>query len=502
MLRYFPLALLASVAIILTPPSAFGQSLTSDKAEVAASNSTAARRIASDNRETTSVVEAPASALVPADTMSDSLTAYSLPGSRTVSSALAPYFDPQGGASAVDLVGRALGSNAELAAARLETTRARARLRQAGLRPNPTIDFEQTSGSIIGSRGENQTSIGVALPLEIGGRRRSRVALARIQLEAVEAEIANRARLLATEVRLLYADALAALRELETTEGLTNLDLQTVRVVQTRVNEGDVAPLELNLLRVEVERLRSRRALVEGRLRSTLIRLANLTGTPPGESLRLREDILNPPPPVLPASLEAAIEIALRTRPDLRLARLNEEVANAGLRLARANARPDVTAFTRYTRSSSAFDETPVGYLQDKDNLLTFGASVSLPVFNRGREAKAEATIAIEQARRRREFAEATVRADVTAAYARYEAARSAVGAFQQGVIARSNDNIRVIRAAYDLGEYRITDLITEQRRLVDSQREFTEALTEQYRALADLQSSTGAPAAPQEQQQ
>jgi len=59
-------------------------------------------------------------------------------------------------------------------------------------------------------------------------------------------------------------------------------------------------------------------------------------------------------------------------------------------------------------------------------------------------------------------------------------------------VIGRSNDNIRVIRAAYDLGQFRITDLINEQRRVVDAQRDFTEALTEQYRALADLQAAIG----------
>lgn len=420
------------------------------------------------------------------------------------SSLLALYFDPQQGATSADLVSRALASNGELAAARIEAERARSRLRQAGLRPNPTIDFEQTTGRRTGSAGESETSVGVALPLEIGGRRRSRVALARVELEVVEAEIANRERLLAGEVRTLYAEALAALRELETTEGLTALDLQTARVVQIRVNEGDTPPLELNLLRVEVERLRSRRVLIEGRLRSLLIRLGSLTGTPPGEGLRVRETLSQPTFSALPASLDAAIEIALRTRPDLRFARLNEEVANAGLRLTRANARPDVTAFTRYTQSRSAFDNTPVGVLRDKDRLLTFGASITIPVFNRGREAEAEARLAIEQATRRREFAEAVVRSEVAAAFARYEAARGAVSGFELGVIARSNDNIRVIRAAYDLGEYRITDLIAEQRRLVDSQREFTEALAEQYRALADLQAaigSTGALATPQEQQ-
>jgi hypothetical protein len=46
------------------------------------------------------------------------------------------YVDPVQGASSDGLIRRALQSNAELAAARLDYERGRARLRQAGLRPN------------------------------------------------------------------------------------------------------------------------------------------------------------------------------------------------------------------------------------------------------------------------------------------------------------------------------------------------------------------------------
>ena len=206
-------------------------------------------------------------------------------------STISPYFDPLQGTSSNDLVRRALASNGELAAVRIEIERARARLRQAGLRPNPTLDFEQTTGRFTGAPGESETSIGLAVPLELGGKRRRRIELAQAEFEAVEAEVADRERRLTNEVRAFYVEALASLRELGTLEELNNLDLQTTRFVQARVNEGETAPIELNQLRVEVDRLRSRRALVEGRLQATLLRLKSLTGIPPAELLRLREDI-------------------------------------------------------------------------------------------------------------------------------------------------------------------------------------------------------------------
>ena len=417
------------------------------------------------------------------------------PVASTLTPMLARYFDPVQGASSNDLVRRALASNAELAAARLEIERARARLSQAGLRPNPTLDFEQTTGRFTGAAGESEISVGLAVPLELGGKRRRRIELARAEFEAAEAEVADRERRLANEVRASYAEALASIRELGTLEELNNIDLQTTRFIQARVNEGETAPIELNQLRVEVERLRSRRALVEGRLQASLLKLKSLTGVPANELVRLREDIASPGLASPPTSLEAATDIALRSRPDLKLARLNVEVAQAGLRLARSYAVPDITAFTKYSQGRSVFDDTPVGVLTDRDKLVTFGVSVGIPIFNRNQGAKAEATAAITQSERRLEFVEAIVRTEVQSAYARYQAARVAVSTFEQGVIPRSTENIRTIRAAYQIGAFSITDLLVEQRRLVDAQREFTEALAEQYRALADIQAAIGATA-------
>jgi outer membrane protein, heavy metal efflux system len=412
----------------------------------------------------------------------------------TVKPTIAHYFDPVQGLSSDDLVRRALASNGELAAVRIEIERARGRLRQAGLRPNPTLEVEQITGRLTGSADERETSVGIAVPIELGARRKRRVELAQAELEAVEAEVADRERRLTLEVMTLYAEALSALRELETTENLNHVDLQTTRFVQARVNEGESAPLELNLLRTEVDRLRSRRALVEGRLTTALLRLKALVGSSDAEPLRLRETLTTIRPPVLPQSVDAAIAIALRSRPDLRLARLNEAVAETGLKLAQASASPDLTAFTRYSVSRSAFEDTPVGVLRDRDKTLTFGVSVGIPIFNRNQGGKAEAAALISQARTRREFLEQIIRSEVQSAYARYEAARSAALTFEQGVIGRSTENIRVIRAAYELGQFQIIDLLAEQRRLLDSQREYTETLTEQYRALADLQAALGGP--------
>jgi len=406
-------------------------------------------------------------------------------------SSVAASATPQS-ASSLDLVRRAVAANQEFAAARLDVERARARLRQAGLRPNPTIDFEQRTGRLTGAPGEGETTVGFALPLEVFGQRGRRVDLAEAQLEAAEAEIDDRERRLVADVRRLYAEALAASRDLRTLTELNAIDTKTADFVEIRVTEGESAPLELNLLRAEIDRTESRRAILAGRLEAALLELKAAAGVAANESVALVEDLAYVTWPETPATAAEAIEVALRTRPDLRLAKLEEVAAAAGLRLARAQAAPDVVAFSRFSVEKSVFDDTPVGVLRDRDRTIAFGVSIGLPIFNRNQGASAEAALAVAQARKRREFAETRVRAEVASAFARLKASEAAAATFERGVLARAEENIRSVRGAYQIGAYRITELLNEQRRLSDMQREFTETLAERYKAIADLQSAMG----------
>lgn len=411
-----------------------------------------------------------------------------------VASVLPRFYDPQTGLSGLDLIGKALQANGELIAARLEIEKARARLAQARLRPNPTLDIEQTSGRFLGSAGEGDLSVGATLPLELYGQRKRRIELAQVEITAREADIANRERQLAAEVLTNYAEALAALQAIKITENLLELDLQTTRFVQIRVNEGETPPLELNLLQVEVERLRANRALSEGRLDAALTKLKLLAGIAMEGPLRLSEQLGAVNLPKVPATLETAIEVALRTRPDIRIAQIEEQLAAAGLRLIRAQSRPDLAITTRYTQGISETTIPNLGSFPDRTRTLTFGLSIGLPVFNRNQGAKAEAEIAIRQAQGRRDFAEKIVRSEVTAALQRLQAADRSLAILQTAVLPRSTENLATFRKVYEIGNITITDLIVEQRRLLDANRDLTETLTERLRAQADLQIALGVP--------
>lgn len=405
---------------------------------------------------------------------------------------------PQAAASQItalapaDLIRRAFDANRELAAARLDLERGRARLRQAGLRPNPTLDIEHTTGRLTGSPDERELSLGFAMPIEVGARRQRRIDVATAELAVIEADIANRERQLTRDVLVAYIGAVAAIREFETTDRLHQLDEQMAQLVRTRVDEKDAPPLELSLLLTEVARLEARRALIQGRVEAALIAIGQLIGAP-------QERLTLPPSSValdivpVPNDVETAIAAALEQRADVTVARLSERAAEAGVRLARAEAWPEVTVSAAY-RTNRGLSElpSPLTAVPDTDHVVAFGASIGLPFFNKNQGARAEAAVAVRQARLRRELTEQTVRAEVTSAFRRADAARAGLTLFEQGVIPRSDDNIRIMRAAYELGEFRISDVITEQRRMLEAQQEYTEALAERYRAIVDLRAAIG----------
>jgi outer membrane protein, heavy metal efflux system len=403
-----------------------------------------------------------------------------------VVSVVANYYSQDDGIALAEIVKRAFANNGDIKIARLEVDKARARLNQAGVRSNPTLEVEQSTGRLVGSAGDRELSVGFSVPLDVYGQRRRRIDLAESEITLKEAEVAARQRELASQIFINYADALTALKELSVLEELLELDTQMALFVQVRVNEGESAPLELNLLQTEVERLRAKRQLVEGRLQAAIAKLKFYAGVPAEQPLRLREEISAASIPLLPPTLETSVSVGLRNRPEIRLAELEEQLASAGLRLIRSQSKPDFTAYSRYTQGRAGIDD-PRGPFFQSDRSLTFGVSIGLPIFDRKQGAKAEAAIAIRQAQERRTFTEQIIKNEIITAFQRIEAARRSLSILETAVLPRSRENIETIQRVYEIGELKISDLISEQRKLLEANRDLTETLTERYRAQADL---------------
>jgi cobalt-zinc-cadmium efflux system outer membrane protein len=208
---------------------------------------------------------------------------------------------------------------------------------------------EQLNGS------DNQTMVGATLPLELGGRRSSRILVAQRELEMKERLLADRERLLAAEVKTKFGQALGEMLKLAFTENLLTTTDRGYRLVTARVTEGRTAPLEQNMVLVEVNRIKSFRETEEGKVQIALLELRNLVGMTPDESVRLRGN-LNPAVEPLP-SVAVVTEVALNQRPDVQAARAAETLAEAQIAQARSEGRFDASLSTRYELMNSGFSQ-------------------------------------------------------------------------------------------------------------------------------------------------
>jgi len=411
------------------------------------------------------------------------------------SPSVARYVDKLTGMTADEAVTYALAHNGELLAARKEIEAAEALVKQAGLRSNPKLDVDgarQINGK------DNSIMATAMLPLELGGRRPARIAVAQRELEVRRHEVADRERLLAAEVRMKFGETLAQALKLAFTEELLAINRRGYDLIAARVGEGATAPLEQNMALVELNRLRSMRENVEGKLEVLTLELRNLIGMPPEEPLRLRGDFSNLLDPPAPIAIET--ERALRERPDLLAVRAMENLAEARIEQARAAGRLDASVLAGYERMNSSFpvfavnEQGQLQPVQDVFHFLKFGISLDLPVRNKNQGAIEAALVETEAARQRREFAELTVRREVAAAYAQYGSAARAMEIFRVGVRDQAKANLDVVRQTYELGSKTLLDYIAEQRRFIELENDFIDAQLATYSARVQIERATASP--------
>ena len=412
-----------------------------------------------------------------------------------IADSAARYLDQNGGVTADQAVAIALVNNGELQAIRKEVEASRAMVKQAGLRANPKVNA--SGAKQIGGADNNQMAE-VMLPLELGGRRAARIAVAQKESEAREFELANQERLIAVDVRLKFGEALAAIKKLEVTEKTLAAAKQGFELVGARVTEGKIAPLEQNVFLVEVNRLQSIRETSEGKVETAMFELRNMIGMKPEEPLSLRGNFNN-----LIASTPSGSDStnnALRDRPDLQGARTVEQLAAAKIEQAKSEGRIGASVKTGYQRMNSSFplsgydDHGALRPIQDVFRFFTFGVEIDLPVLNRNQGAVEAATFERQAAQRRVEFGELTVRREVATAFARYNRAARSLSIFQNGVREQANANLQVIWQTYELGARSLLDYIAEERRFLDVENELIDAEFETYSANIDIMRATNAP--------
>lgn len=371
-------------------------------------------------------------------------------------------------ADALDLAGSA---SPNIDAADAGVRAASAARRVAGLRPNPSLnaDIENVGGSRAYDNIEApKQTVSVGVPVELGGKRSARIAVADAQGNRAQIERVAAVADLRLAVTQAYVEAVAADRRLATARDQAAIAAEAVRAAHVRVVAGRASPLEEQ--RAEVLRI-SADAAVDRAARLADLARANLgrrIGRPAAGALDEawfdRVDSNGPP------RLDAGSSLAVAT------ARADEKAADAQLRLARSQRLPDVTL-------SAGVRRLPI----NNDVAAVFGVSVPLPFFNSGTSSIAQAGAERDRATALRRAAEleneqAIGQAQVDVANAA-AAARTAVGPS----LAAAQEAARIARIGYREGKFGQLDLLEAERTLAETRSGAIDALAAFHNAQAQL---------------
>jgi outer membrane protein, heavy metal efflux system len=375
------------------------------------------------------------------------------------------------GISFDQLAQTALSQNKSLQAAREQLRQAEARLKQAGLRPNPSLDVSTATDVLFANEGENGFAVAVSQPFELGGKRGKRIQVAEAEVELAKAEIAETERQLIGQLRAAFLRANETFARLNFFERSGELNRQTAQVMTVRLGSGDASRLESHLLQAENNRVEAQRLAAESQLMQEMLEVRKLAGISSDQPLSFQPLAQSVGEPSRGPEADLT-ELAFRNRPDLRAARLREAFANAGVTLARAQAAPTIIGSVRYLREPtvSRFATPTQGRAFEKDSALEFGVSIPLPLWNREQGTIREAASKVSQATAEREALENTIRMEVAAAFRRYESALRSLDLIRNGVVEEIQAGLSITQLSYRLGDAKLTDVILQQRSLIDAQ--------------------------------
>lgn len=391
-----------------------------------------------------------------------------------------------------EVVARAVADNPELRAARVEIEAALGRLRQAGLRPNPMLDL---GGQQNVAGPDNNVMVGVTVPLDLNGRKEGRIGVAERELQMKRAQVADRERRLRADVRMKAGELLAARRNLGVTEELLKVNGDALGLVRERVRLGSVPALDENLMLVEVNRLDASRQIVRSRVEVFALQLKALAGMRPDAPLSVRGELA--PSPVPPERAEA-LKRALAARPDLEVARAEIAMSRAKVVKEEAEGRWDASVNVGYQRMDFGFgvmgltERGGTRPIQDIFHYVGGGVTITLPVRNRNQGNIAAAGAETQAAEHRAEFVTLIVRQEVEAAFTQYEAALRSAEVYGRGVRDVARSNLEIVRRTHELGRTSLLDVIAEQRRYIEVEVGYTDALKQVYDAAVEIERAVG----------
>ncbi|HEY3268375.1 MAG TPA: TolC family protein [Armatimonadota bacterium] len=381
--------------------------------------------------------------------------------------------------SLADAIHLAREHSPTLRAAAARIAGANARVRAAGLPPNPSLALAHGAGHDAAGLDED---VVLSQTLELPGKTAPRVRSARSERQAALAGQAGTAQDLTFSVQAAYYEALRADAERQLAADALATAKAFETAAQTQFQAGDVP--RSNVVRSGIETARAQQVLdaTETERGNRTAALRSLTGLPPDAAITLTDSLTDQTTAFRLPDLQAQ---ALRLRPDILAAESLQRARGADVSGARAAWQPDL--FVEGRRAAiTPYADTPNG--------SSVRAGFTLPLLDLGRNrsdvAAAKARLTEQQATVG-ETERATL-LDVETAYNNLVTAQKAVASFRAGRLDRAKELLDMAQTGYQHGASSYLELLDAQQVYRNEQTDYTRALADENVALASLQHAVG----------
>ena len=378
----------------------------------------------------------------------------------------------------------ALSNNLDLRAAYFEVEKARGRLLQAGLWPNPELEFATTTDKPFNNEGERTSSAGFQQAFPISGRLRFAKQVSRVDVAQAMTEIRNRERLLIGEVQRDFVAVLLLRQQIATNREYLGMNREYVETLAKRKEAAEVSEVDVNLAQVELERLGLENATLEAELSTREFSLKQRLGLSPEGALTVEGNLDAIAQKFRPEKYQTTMVV---NRPDLRQAELGVDKANAEIRLAKAEAWADWTLGFDYETERG--DDEPVGLQEDK--FLGFQLSIPLALWNRNQGRVFEQRAAAEQARAQTEALHLSIRSEIASGLARARKLREIFNAYRSSLLPKLTSTTSLLARGQREGLVEPTQFNQAQQQrgtlLVGSLNSYNNY----FQALIDLETAT-----------
>ena len=313
------------------------------------------------------------------------------------------------------------------------------------------------------------------------GKRALRAAAAEKDAALAGADVDVRARQLVDEVKQQYAALFVARKAIEIHLASADLLRQFADVSQAKYSTGRISQQDVLKSVVELSKLHD--DLIQFHQQADAARFHL--------NVLMNREADSPIGPLMDGTEQTLVapavdlqRVALDQQPELRMARVQVEQAEAQLKVARSESRPDFSITGGYMLMPNMTDAW----------MGRVGVTWPKAPWARGRvDARvAEATAVVDTAKARQAAVESAIRLAVAEAYVRVKAAEQRAALLRTTILPQSHQTLDVSRVAYQTDRVDFLALIENQRTLLDAELDYFRALSDRAQALADLERAIG----------